>query len=123
PTSLNERVGVLTFTLQDVPHMLVASILGYELGIGVRAGCFCAHPGMLHLLKVSHSEAQVVASQIEAHDKSNVPGAVRASLGLHNTRADVDALVDGLKAIAAGEYQHAYELEAHTGEYVPSGWF
>jgi len=52
-----------------------------------------------------------------------VPGAVRASLGLYNTTADVDALVEGLHAIAAGEYQRAYELEASTGEYLPSGWF
>src|SRR5207237_3877850 len=74
-------------------------------------------------LKVPHAEAQVVASQIEAHDKRNVPGAVRASLGIYNTQADVDALVDGLHAIAAGRYQHAYELETHTGEYVPTGWF
>jgi selenocysteine lyase/cysteine desulfurase len=123
PTNLDERVGVLTFTLRDVPHMQVASILGYEFGIGVRAGCFCAHPGMLHLLKVPHSEAQEIARQIEVHDKRNVPGAVRASLGIYNTQADVDALADGLHAIAAGRYQHAYELEAHTGEYVPSGWF
>jgi selenocysteine lyase/cysteine desulfurase len=123
PTGAHERLGVLTFRMADVPHMQVASILAYEWGVGVRSGCFCAHPGMLHLLKVSHTEGQRIARLIEAHDKRSVPGAVRASLGLYNTEADVDALVDGLQAIASGQYQHAYELEASTGEYVPSGWF
>jgi cysteine desulfurase/selenocysteine lyase len=29
---------------------LVAAILGYEGGIGVRSGCFCAHPYVVHPL-------------------------------------------------------------------------
>jgi selenocysteine lyase/cysteine desulfurase len=122
PRGLDERVGVFGFEMADVPHMLVAAILGHEWGIGVRAGCFCAHPGMLHLLCVPEGAARRVATQIEAGDKSNVPGAVRASLGLYNTAEDVDALVEGLQAIAAGRYQRVYELERSTGEYVPSGW-
>lgn len=122
PRGLDERVGVFGFRLANVPHMLVAAILGHEWGIGVRAGCFCAHPGMLHLLQVPHDVARRVAAEIEAHDKRNVPGAVRASLGLYNIEADVDALVEGLQAIAAGRYQHAYELDRQTGDYVPAGW-
>jgi selenocysteine lyase/cysteine desulfurase len=122
PRGAHERLGVLSFRLRDVPHMLVAAILGYEWGIGVRAGCFCAHPGMLHLLRVPADEARAVARQIEAHDKRSVPGAVRASLGLYNTPADVDALVEGLQAIAAGRYQRAYELETSSGDYMPAGW-
>ncbi|HEV7666188.1 MAG TPA: aminotransferase class V-fold PLP-dependent enzyme [Chloroflexota bacterium] len=122
PGGADERLGVFSFRLMDMPHMLVASILGHEWGVGVRAGCFCAHPGMLHLLGVSDQEAQKFAAQIEAHDKRMVPGAVRASLGLYSTPADVDALVEGLQAIARGDYQRAYEVETHTGEYIPAGW-
>jgi selenocysteine lyase/cysteine desulfurase len=122
PHGLDERVGVFGFRFSEVPHMLVAAILGHEWGIGVRAGCFCAHPGMLHLLKVPQDEARRVADEIEAHDRSSVPGAVRASLGLYNTPADVDALVEGLQAIVAGRYQRAYEVDRTTGDYVPSGW-
>ena len=36
--------------------------------------------------------------------------------------SDVDVLVEGLHAIAAGQYERTYELDARTGEYVPSGW-
>lgn len=122
PTGTHERLGVLTFRMTDVPHMLVASVLGHEWGVGVRAGCFCAHPGMLHLLKVPRDEAHRISALIESGDKRSVPGAVRASLGLYNTAADVDVLVEGLHAIAAGQYERTYELEARTGEYVPSGW-
>ena len=33
-----------TFTVAGVPHALVAARLSAEFGIGVRHGCFCAHP-------------------------------------------------------------------------------
>jgi selenocysteine lyase/cysteine desulfurase len=122
PQSSDEKVGVFSFRVAGVPHMQVAAILGYEWGIGVRAGCFCAHPGMLHLLRVPEAEARRVARLIEAHDKRQVPGAVRASLGVYSTREDVGALVEGLEAIAAGRYQSAYELDTRTGDYMPSSW-
>ena len=52
PRGDDERVGVFSFRLAKVPHMLVASIPGHERGTGVRAVCFRAHPGMMHLLRV-----------------------------------------------------------------------
>ena len=37
-------LAVATFEVEDVPHALVAARLSAEFGIGVRHGCFCAHP-------------------------------------------------------------------------------
>ncbi|GBE31054.1 putative cysteine desulfurase [bacterium BMS3Bbin04] len=42
--NLDRRLGVIAFNLGDIPHAKVAAILAYEHGIGVRNGCFCAHP-------------------------------------------------------------------------------
>jgi selenocysteine lyase/cysteine desulfurase len=47
---VEEGVGVIPFNLTGIPHGLVAAILGCEGGIGVRNGCFCAHPYVVHLL-------------------------------------------------------------------------
>jgi len=117
-----ERVGVLSFVLANVPHGYVAAVLGYEHGIGVRNGCFCAHRSMLHLLRVDLGATQHIQERIRAHDKSRVPGAVRASLGLYNTVADIDALTDALTRVATGEVQGIYLEDAHTGEYMPADW-
>ena len=46
------RLGVVPVTLEQYQHALVSAILGYEFGIGVRHGCFCAHPYLLYLLGV-----------------------------------------------------------------------
>jgi selenocysteine lyase/cysteine desulfurase len=53
PSCAANRLGVIPFGLEGISHFKVASILGYEFGIGVRSGCFCAHPYILHLLKLT----------------------------------------------------------------------
>ena len=45
-----DRVGVATFTLAGYRHPLLAAVLSAEHAIGVRHGCFCAHPLITHLL-------------------------------------------------------------------------
>src|SRR5204863_3745031 len=38
------RLPMAPFVVDGVPHALVAARLSAEFGIGVRHGCFCAHP-------------------------------------------------------------------------------
>ncbi|MCK5452898.1 MAG: aminotransferase class V-fold PLP-dependent enzyme, partial [Calditrichia bacterium] len=44
PSVVENRLGVIAFNVEGMPHALTAAILNYEGGIGVRNGCFCAHP-------------------------------------------------------------------------------
>jgi selenocysteine lyase/cysteine desulfurase len=97
-------------------------VLGYEFGIGVRSGCFCAHPYILHLLGLSHAEARQVRERMLAGDKSDMPGLIRASFGLYNTTDDIDALVEALRCIAEGKYRGKYVQNTASGEYLPQGW-
>jgi selenocysteine lyase/cysteine desulfurase len=118
PRRSRERVGVIPFNLGDVPHALVASILGYEGGIGVRHGCFCAHPYVVHLLGLSPTATAQWRAQMVRGDKSNMPGLVRASFGCYNTAADVDRLAEMLERIARRDYRGTYR-QLPSGEYVP----
>jgi cysteine desulfurase/selenocysteine lyase len=122
PTCAAERLGVIPLQLDHVPHFLASAILGYEFGIGVRSGCFCAHPYILHLLGLSREEAAQVRNTMLAGDKSNMPGLIRASFGLYNTLEEVDILVDAFTRIAKGQYQGKYVQTKSTGEYQPEGW-
>ena len=114
---LSEKVGVLTFNIDGVHHALVAAIMGAEGGIGVRNGCFCAHPYVKELLKVTPEEDRVLTAEVLAGDKSRLPGMVRASLGCYNTREDIDALVSMLERIVRGEYRGHYVLDRASGAY------
>ena len=122
PRRAAQRLGVIPLQLTTTPHFLASAILGYEFGIGVRSGCFCAHPYILHLLGLSHEEAAQVRTTMLAGDRSNMPGLIRASFGLYNTLEEVDIFVDALKYIARGEYQGNYGQDIASGEYTPVGW-
>jgi selenocysteine lyase/cysteine desulfurase len=119
PQKSYERVGVIPYNLDGFSHFLVAAILGYEGGIGVRSGCFCAHPYVVHLLRLPDEETNLWQKQILEGDKSNMPGMVRASFGCYNNEEDVDRFVEALKRIANGDIQGDYLLDRATGEYTP----
>jgi cysteine desulfurase/selenocysteine lyase len=122
PANAADRLGVISLQLDGVDHFLTAAVLGYEFGIGVRSGCFCAHPYILHLLGLSKQEATDVRQQIIAGDKSHMPGLVRVSFGLYNTLEDVDYLVEALKRISRADYHGKYLQDEASGEYAPLSW-
>lgn len=117
-----DRVGVASFTVAGVDHALVAAILSYEWGIAVRHGCFCAHPLIKHCLNISPAQEEQMVAEIHEGDWRNVPGAVRASLGIHNTRQDIVTLIEAVSCIARQDWQGVYQQERSTGEFIPKGF-
>jgi len=118
PHRAREKVGVIPFNLDGVPHALAATILGYEGGIGVRHGCFCAHPYVVHLLGLDARETATWRAQMVRGEKSDMPGLVRASFGCYNTTDDVDRLADMLERVARKDYRGRYR-QLSSGEFVP----
>lgn len=122
PARLHEKVGVIPFNLAGVSHFLLAAILGYEGGIGVRSGCFCAHPYVVHLLHLDPQTASTWRDQILRGDRSHMPGMVRISFGCYSNTADVDRLIAMLERIGRGDVLGDYQLDPATGEYHPANW-
>lgn len=119
PNTSANRLGVISLNVGNLPHALTAAILSYEGGIGVRSGCFCAHTYVKELLHVNPAESKELERQILARDRSHIPGAIRCSFGLYNTKSEIDSLVDMLRKIAAGDYDRSYVLNKEKGEYSP----
>lgn len=70
-----EKSSVISFLIDGTHPYDVGTILD-KLGVAVRTGHHCTQPVM---------------------DFYGIPGTIRASLGLYNSKADIDALVDGVK--------------------------
>lgn len=116
------RVGVIPFELEDMPPHKLASILSFEAGIGVRSGCFCAHPYILHLLDVTEEEYRTYHDRVLQHNRAGLPGLVRMSFGCYNNFADIDRLVEALDRISREEYGGDYEVNTASGEWYPRGF-
>lgn len=71
-----EKAAIFSFTMQGAGHAHDISTILDKKGVAVRAGHHCAGPLMEHL---------------------GVTATCRASFGLYNTRAEVDALVEALE--------------------------
>ena len=122
PAKAHTKVGAIPVNLEGVHHALLAAILGYEGGVGVRNGCFCAHPYVIHLLNVPKNEVTAWQKRFLGGDKSDMPGLIRISFGLYNTTYDIDRVIDMLERVKAGDYQGQYEQNKHTGEFSPIGF-
>lgn len=71
------KTSVLSFVIEGVHPHDAGSILDYE-GVAVRTGHHCAQPVM---------------------DRFGLPATIRASLGVYNTREDIDVLVRGIRKV------------------------
>lgn len=117
-----DTLPLAAFTVEGVSHALVAARLSAEHGIGVRHGCFCAHPYLMRLLTLSPDQVAAYRRAVLAGDRTAMPGAVRASAGIGTTTADIDRFLAAVAAIAAGEPSPLpYRQDPTTGDYWPEG--
>lgn len=72
------KSGVISFLVGNIHHLDMGTLLD-RLGIAVRTGHHCAQPLMNRL---------------------GIEGTVRASFGLYNTKAEIDALVTGIERVS-----------------------
>ncbi len=72
-----EKIGVLSFTLDGIHPHDIGTVLDQE-GIAIRTGHHCAQPVM---------------------EFFGIPATARASLALYNTRAEIDALTEGIRKV------------------------
>jgi selenocysteine lyase/cysteine desulfurase len=118
PTSAEVTLPLVTFTVTGVPHALVAARLSAEHAIGVRHGCFCAHPYLVRLLGLGPAAVARHWNAVRQGDHRAMPGAVRASAGLSTSPDDVDRFVAAVADIAAGHPAPvSYYEDPATGDY------
>src|SRR3954451_12935894 len=114
-----DRLPVAAFTLEGLPHGLLAARLANEYAIGTRSGCFCAHPYMGRLLGLSQGDVNQFHTDVRNGLRHRLPGAVRVSANRQTYLTDIPMLGQALREIAATpEGADRYTLD-ERGDYVP----
>ena len=100
---------------------LVAARLSAEHAIGVRHGCFCAHPYLLRLLCLGAGEIAAYGAVVRAGERRRVPGAVRASAGIGTTHDDVERLLAAVSEVVSTRPPVDDAQDPATGDFWPEG--
>jgi len=109
-SGFTRKLGVIVFALKNKMATQVGKELASWGGIGVRSGCHCAHITVKHILQVGPGLEKFQKLIVTLFPKLSLPGVVRVSLGIENTKEDVDTLIQVLTEIA-GKSQSASKKE------------
>jgi len=95
-----QKGGVILFSLKGIMATRLAKELALQGGIGVRSGCHCAHLLIKHLLHFTPTLELIQRFIVIVFPWITLPGLLRISLGIENTKKDIDHLVRVLGKIS-----------------------
>lgn len=94
------RVGVAVFNVSDIHHDIISERLANFRGISIRNGSFCAHPYVRRLLNLKDEEFLKYA-----YSSKPRPGMLRASLGLYNTKEEIEEFLNALEIVKQKDFR------------------
>jgi len=115
-----ERLGILSFFVEDLHYNLIVKLLNDFYGIQVRGGCSCAGTYGHYLLHIDPTRSKKITSQINHGDFSSKPGWVRVSLHPTMTDEEVRYILNAIKEIIQNgkEWGKDYSYNPHTNEFI-----
>lgn len=111
--NIDDRLGAISFYIDNIHYNLVVKLLNDRFGIQVRGGCSCAGTYGHYLLHVSPDQSHHITEKIDHGDYSEKPGWVR--LSLHPTMTDkelyfiTNSLKEIVKNISVWEKDYKYD--------------
>ena len=109
--NVRDRLGVISFYIENIHYNLVVQILNDKYGIQTRGGCACAGTYGHFLLEVSYEKSQEITDKINHGDLSDKPGWVRWSLHPTMTNHEVNYTIKAIKDIVAN-------IDTYKNDYV-----
>lgn len=113
------RLGALSFYVDNIHYNLIVRLLSDRFGIQVRGGCACAGTYGHYLLNVSYELSHTITTKIDQGDLSMKPGWVRLSLHPTMTDDDLYFTVDAIKQIVMNheKWSQDYAYDKFANEF------
>lgn len=115
-----DRLGVISFYIDDLHYNLGVKILNDRFGIQTRGGCSCAGTYGHFLLHVDMETSNALTSEISLGELTRKPGWIRMSVHPTTTTEEVHYFCDSLKALAQNhkEWSNDYDYIRTSNEFV-----
>jgi selenocysteine lyase/cysteine desulfurase len=117
--NIKERLGAISFYVDDIHYNLIVKILNDRFGIQVRGGCSCAGTYGHYLLHVSPQMSKQITDKIDHGDLSEKPGWVRLSIHPTTTNEELYFITDALKQVVNNikSWEKDYNYSAQKNEF------
>lgn len=118
------RIGIVSLSMDGIPHGLLTRLLNDRFGIQVRNGCSCAGPYGHYLLDMNRADsAEAVRQIVELNDTSEKPGWVRVSLHPTMTDSEIDEMLTALREIRTNitEWRRDYQQVQSSSDFAYIG--
>lgn len=114
------RLGVISFYVENVHYNLMVKLLNDRYGIQVRGGCSCAGTYGHYLLHVDPTRSKYITEKINQGDLSEKPGWVRLSIHPTMTDDELDLILSAIEEVIinAKEWSKDYIYSRKTNEYT-----
>jgi selenocysteine lyase/cysteine desulfurase len=118
--NVTERLGVVSFYLENIHYNLVVRLLSDRYGIQVRGGCACAGTYGHFLLEVSQEQSRNITRKISQGDLSEKPGWIRLSLHPTMTDEELSLVIRAVREISdkAVSWGNDYIYNPRASEYI-----
>jgi selenocysteine lyase/cysteine desulfurase len=115
-----DRLGVISFYIDDLHFNLGVKILNDRFGIQTRGGCSCAGTYGHFLLHVDQETSDKLIDEISLGDLIRKPGWIRMSIHPTTTNAEIEFVCESIKALAENHQQWAldYNYDKLTNEFI-----
>ncbi|MBI9034859.1 MAG: aminotransferase class V-fold PLP-dependent enzyme [Bacteroidales bacterium] len=117
--NVEDRLGVISFYIDNAHYNLVVKLLNDRYGVQVRGGCACAGTYGHYLLDVTYEYSKSITERINIGDLSGKPGWIRLSLHPTMTDKELDYIIKSIGEIALHheEWIKPYIYNKHTNEF------
>ncbi len=117
---IRERLGVISFYIDDMHFNLGVKLLNDRFGIQVRGGCSCAGTYGHYLLHVSQGLSRKITQEVHKGNLSLKPGWIRLSLHPTMSNEDVSFICNSIESLASNYKAWAkdYKYDPHTNEFT-----
>lgn len=114
-----DRLGVISFYIEDLHFNLGVKILNDKFGIQTRGGCSCAGTYGHHLLQVDQKMSHDLIDEISLGDLIRKPGWIRMSFHPTTTTEEIEMVCESLILLAKNHNEWAldYNYNCKSNEF------
>jgi selenocysteine lyase/cysteine desulfurase len=117
---VKERIGIISFYVEDIHYNLIVKLLNDRFGIQVRGGCSCAGTYGHYLLHIDRKTSKQITDKIDQGDLGAKPGWVRLSIHPIMANEEINYILFAIQSIIKhiDDWKKDYHYDPSTNDFL-----